>query len=156
MAVITMSNRRSYSEMILLPTFEERFKYLQCRSSIGYETFGRDRYLNQLLYTSSEWKSIRDAVIVRDDACDLAMPDRPITPRTGVKVLSRNERVYIHHINPITVEQLYNADRVIFDLDNLVCVSFKTHQELHYGTIDRLMPSTPTVRQPNDQCPWRH
>lgn len=135
---------KTYSELILLPTFEERFEYLKLDSVVGWETFGAERYLNQTLYSSPEWKRARRDVIARDEGCDLAHPDRPI--RT---------KIYIHHIEPITREDVLNRSPKLFDLDNLVCVSFNTHNAIHYGTANLLIPTKPVERKPNDQCPWR-
>ena len=115
-----MSKR--YSELIKLKTFEERFEYLKLDGSIGKETFGSRRYLNQTLYRSKEWKHFRHEVIVRDESKDLACD--------GYDILGR---VYIHHLNPITIEDIQNRDKKIFDFENVVCVSFATHNAIHYG-----------------------
>lgn len=138
---------KTYTELITLPTFEERFEYLKLSSGVGIETFGHDRYLNQLFYNTPEWKRIRREVIIRDTIdcpCDLAHPDRPLLGA-----------VYVHHINPISVEDVVNRSSNLFDLDNLVIVSFNTHQAIHYGDKNLLIPSKPVERKPFDQCPWR-
>jgi len=138
---------KTYTELITLPTFEERFEYLKLSSGVGIETFGHDRYLNQLFYNTPEWKRIRREVIIRDTIdcpCDLAHPDRPLLGA-----------VYVHHINPISVEDVVNRSSNLFDLDNLVIVSFNTHQAIHYGDKNLLTPSKPVERKPFDQCPWR-
>lgn len=138
---------KTYTELITLPTFEERFEYLKLSSGVGIETFGHDRYLNQLFYNTPEWKRIRREVIIRDTIdcpCDLAHPDRPLLGA-----------VYVHHINPISVEDVVNRSSSLFDLDNLVIVSFNTHQAIHYGDKNLLIPSKPVERKPFDQCPWR-
>lgn len=138
---------KTYTELITLPTFEERFEYLKLSSGVGIETFGHDRYLNQLFYNTPEWKRIRREVIIRDTTdcpCDLAHPDRPLFGA-----------IYVHHINPITVEDVVNRSSSLFDLDNLVIVSFNTHQAIHYGDKNLLIPSKPVERKPFDQCPWR-
>ena len=136
---------KTYSEMIILPTFKERCDYARLNSSVGEETFGWRRYLNQKLYTSPEWQRVRRKVILRDDGCDLADPDRPI----GGMVL-------IHHLNPISYEDIVERNSKVFDLDNLVCVSLDTHNAIHYGEWTELViPPITIERQPYDTCPWR-
>lgn len=125
-----------------LQTFEERFEYLKLHGGVGLDTFGPDRWINQNFYRSKEWKDVRNMVIIRDEGCDLAIPKFVI-----------GDRIYIHHINPITVSDFDNPD-VLFDLDNLVCVSFETHQAIHYGTADYLKISGLTERKPNDMKVW--
>lgn len=144
---------KSYSEMMTFPTFEERYKYLKLQGHVGEETFGCDRYLNQILYNTPEWKEFRREIILRDNACDLAMPDRQICPDIGCKI-PRTSNVYIHHINPLTKEDIINRDRKVFDPENAVCVTFKTHQAIHYGDSNQLEKEW-TPRSPNDTCPWR-
>lgn len=134
---------RSYHEMILLPTFKERFKYLQLNGFVGSSTFGSSRYLNQMLYKSSRWRQTKRQVILRDNGCDLAHPDFEI-----------NEPVYIHHINPITIEDILEDNPMVYDLDNLVTTVFMTHQAIHYGD-ESLLPQLPIERKPNDTCPWK-
>lgn len=135
---------RTYSELITIPTFEERFEYLQLKGSVGKDTFGYDRYLNQVLYRSPEWKRLRNQIIIRDDGCDLACD--------GYDVYGK---VLIHHLNPITVEDVLARSRKVFDPDNLVCVSHSTHNAIHYGDVD-LLVTGPIIRTKNDTCPWRH
>ena len=135
---------RTYSELITIPTFEERFKYLQLKGSVGKDTFGYDRYLNQVLYRSPEWKRLRNQIIIRDAGCDLACD--------GYDVYGK---VLIHHLNPITVEDVLARSRKVFDPDNLVCVSHNTHNAIHYGDVD-LLVTGPIIRTKNDTCPWRH
>lgn len=135
---------KTYSELILLPTFEERYRYLKLDGAVGAETFGAERLLNQVFYKSPEWRHLRDKVIVRDNGCDLAHLDRPILTV-----------IYIHHINPITVLDVVNRDPKLFDLENLVCTTFTTHQAIHYGDQSQLIPTAPLERKPNDQVPWR-
>ena len=135
---------RTYSELITIPTFEERFEYLQLKGSVGKDTFGYDRYLNQVLYRSPEWKRLRNQIIIRDDGCDLACD--------GYDVYGK---VLIHHLNPITVEDVLARSRKVFDPDNLVCVSHNTHNAIHYGDVD-LLVTRPIIRTKNDTCPWRH
>lgn len=135
---------RTYSELITIPTFEKRFEYLQLKGSVGKDTFGYDRYLNQVLYRSPEWKRLRNQIIIRDDGCDLACD--------GYDVYGK---VLIHHLNPITVEDVLARSRKVFDPDNLVCVSHNTHNAIHYGDMD-LLVTGPIIRTKNDTCPWRH
>ena len=135
---------RTYSELITIQTFEERFEYLQLKGSVGKDTFGYDRYLNQVLYRSPEWKRLRNQIIIRDDGCDLACD--------GYDVYGK---VLIHHLNPITVEDILTRSRKVFDPDNLVCVSHSTHNAIHYGDVD-LLVTGPIIRTKNDTCPWRH
>lgn len=135
---------RTYSELITIPTFEERFEYLQLKGSVGKDTFGYDRYLNQVLYRSPEWKRLRNQIIIRDCGCDLACEGYDIY-----------DKVLIHHLNPITVEDVLARSRKVFDPDNLVCVSHSTHNAIHYGDVD-LLVTGPIIRTKNDTCPWRH
>ena len=135
---------RTYSELITIPTFEERFEYLQLKGSVGKDTFGYDRYLNQALYRSPEWKRLRNQIIIRDGGCDLACDGYDIY-----------DKVLIHHLNPITVEEVLARSRKVFDPDNLVCVSHNTHNAIHYGDMD-LLVTGPIIRTKNDTCPWRH
>ena len=134
---------KSYSEVILLPTFKERFEYLSLNGKVANETFGFDRYLNQILYKTKEWLDSRYSVIIRDDGCDLAMSDYPISGK-----------ILVHHINPITIEDILERRPIVFDPQNLICVSHATHTAIHYGN-DSLLPKDPIERQPNDTCPWR-
>ena len=134
---------RTYSELILLPTFEERFAYLQLNGQCSVETFGGHRLLNQMLYRSPQWIDTRQRVIIRDNGCDLGILDRPI-----------NDLIVIHHINPITIEQVVNFDPAIFDLDNLICSTNTTHRAIHYGDGSNLAPSTITERKPGDTRLW--
>lgn len=132
---------KTYSELIRIPTYEGRIRYLQVQSKPGQETFGHLRLLNQRFYTSPLWRSIRDRVIIRDNGFDLAMAGHPLL-----------DRIVIHHINPILPEQLYNVDPMVIDLENLVSTYHATHELIHYGTN---IPKQVVVRQPNDTCPWR-
>lgn len=134
---------KTYSEMILLPTFIERFRYLQLNGSVGMDTFGHDRYLNQILYHSEEWRRFRRDVIIRDNGCDLGCEDYEI-----------HGRVLIHHINPITVEDVLRRDPCIFDFENVISTSHNTHNAIHYGD-ESLLVTEPIVRTPYDTCPWR-
>ena len=141
--VIRMSIK-TYSEMITLPTFEQRFEYLKLDGFVGRETFGYDRYLNQILYTSYEWKKIRQEIIIRDNGCDL-----------GCEGYEIHGRILIHHINPITLEDIQKRNLMIFDPENLITTVHNTHNAIHYGDRD-LLTIAPTERSKNDTCPWRH
>lgn len=134
---------RTYSELVSLPSYLDRYKYLKIGSKVGVATFGFNRYLNQSFYQSSAWKRVRDQVIIRDDGCDLAHSDYPIAGR-----------IYIHHLNPIQIDDLEDFNPDVLDLNNLVCVSFDTHQAIHYGD-ESLLPKDPIERFENDQIPWR-
>ena len=142
--VIVMRTIRTYSELIRLPTFEERFRYLKLDGLVGKDTFGFDRYLNQEFYRSKEWKEVRDFVIVRDNGCDLGMD--------GYEIVGR---IYIHHMNPITVNDIVHSSDFLLNPDYLICVSHNTHNAVHYGDED-LLVTAPVERRKNDTCPWRH
>ena len=134
---------RTYSELIRIPTFFERFEYLKLGGAVGVETFGYDRYLNQTLYRSYEWKRFRRDIIIRDNGCDLAVDDREI----GGKIL-------VHHIDPLLPKDITNRSSKIFDPENVICVSLDTHNAIHYGDAELLM-GDPVIRTPNDTCPWK-
>lgn len=136
-------SKLSYRELLTIPTFEERYNYLRLHGEVGIATFGFDRYLNQRLYKSHEWKLLRNKIIVRDEGCDLAFPDQPCFGRA-----------IVHHLNPITEEMLVAGDESIFDLDNLVLCSLQTHNAIHYGDPSQLRQDY-VARRPNDTCPWR-
>ena len=143
--VIQMSmNIRTYSECIKLPTFTERFNYLKLGGSVGIETFGFDRYLNQTLYRSAEWKRFRRDIILRDFGFDLACD--------GYEIVGK---VLVHHINPLSVEDVLNRHPKIFDPENVICVSLNTHNAIHYGD-ENLLITDPIIRTKNDTCPWKH
>lgn len=134
---------RSYSELIRLQTFGERLEYLRLNGSVGEATFGCLRYLNQKLYSSREWKQFKSKIIVRDCGCNLAYKGYEIPGR-----------IYIHHINPLTIEDLQEMSECIFDSDNVVCTDYETHNYIHYG-IDCKVPKVVTQRSVNDTCPWK-
>lgn len=136
---------RTYQEVIKLPTFEERFEYLKLDGVPGSITFGSERFLNQVFYQSKAWKDIRRRVILRDNGCDLAIEDRPIM---------KPNKLLIHHINPITIEQIKEEDPAVFDLNNLITVSYNTHNAIHYGTEELLVPTKPTERKEGDTTLW--
>lgn len=135
--------RRSYRELIQIPTFEDRFEYLKLSGQVGEATFGFDRYLNQRFYQSKEWRQLRNKVIARDNACDMAFPDYDIP---GL--------ILIHHINPISVEDIEKSSDALFDMDNVVCVSYDVHNAIHFGDAS-LIPKPLVERKPNDTIPWR-
>lgn len=135
---------KTYSELITLPTFEERFLYLQLNGSVGKDTFGFDRYLNQIFYRSKRWRSIRDQVIIRDNGCDLGMD--------GYEIYGN---ILIHHMNPITMEDIERESEFLLDPEYLIATTHKTHNAIHYGDAS-LLPTMPIERSRNDTCPWRH
>lgn len=134
---------RTYRELIKLATFEERFRYLRLSGAVGKETFGFDRYLNQRFYSSTEWKRVRDAVIMRDNGCDLGISDRVI-----------GGKVTIHHMNPVSREDILVGSEELLDPEYLICVSHNTHNAIHYGD-ESLLIVTPPERKPHDTCPWK-
>ena len=135
---------KSYHEMILLPDFKSRYDYLKIGNAVGDRTFGGKRYLNQELYRNDpDWRSSRNEAIIRDNGCDLAVPDRDI-----------GKYIIVHHINPITDDDIIHRRPILFDLDNLVCVSRRTHEAIHYGD-ESLLVLERELRRPNDTCPWR-
>lgn len=138
-----MSIKR-YSELITLPTFEERFRYLKLDGKVGEDTFGFDRYLNQVFYRSQKWKSIRDYVIVRDNGCDLAMEGYEI-----------HGRILIHHMNPISLKDLETESEFLLDPEYLITTAHNTHNAIHYGD-ESLLFTVPVERTKNDTCPWKH
>lgn len=134
---------RRYSELIRIPTFEERFEYLRVGGAVGQATFDAYRYLNQAFYTSKEWRRFRKEIIVRDEGCDMAMDGYSIV-----------RGIVIHHIMPLDIDDLENMTDAVFDPENVVCVSANTHRAIHYGNKD-LLPKLPIERKPNDTCPWK-
>ena len=140
---------KSYDELIQLKTFEERFEYLKCPGKIGEDTFGYDRWINQKFYTSQQWRNFRNRIIVRDDGCDMALENYRIPD---------NELITIHHINPITVEDILNRNPAIFDENNVVCVRDKTHKAIHYGDLSSIgiMTGLDGDRYENDMMPWKN
>ena len=138
---MTTTYSRCYSELVSLKTFEERFDYLKLDGIVGNETFGYDRYLNQLLYKSSDWKKIRNEIIARDNGCDLGIDGHEIF----ISPL-------VHHINPITIEDIKNRNPIIFDSENLITTILSTHNAIHYGY---KLSNNIQNRVPNDTCPWK-
>lgn len=134
---------RTYSELSNLQTFKERFDYLKLNGKVGEDTFGHSRFLNQDFYSSPEWRRTRRNIIVRDNGCDM-----------GLEGYSIQGRIYVHHINPITVDDILERRPCLFDPENLICVSSMTHEAITYG-IEDMLPTDPVIRRPNDTCPWR-
>lgn len=145
---MTMRNQmtiRTYSELMKLKTFEERFEYLRLYGRVGEETFGFDRYLNQMFYTSNEWRSLRNHIITRDNGCDLAIPDRKI----------QDQRILIHHLNPISKEDILQNTKFLLDPEFLITTIKNTHDAIHYSN-SNILYQEPVTRRKNDTCPWRH
>lgn len=137
-------NIRTYSELKALTTFEERFRYLQLKGSVGKETFGFDRFINQYLYQrSQQWKEIRDYIITRDNGCDLGIEDRLI-----------GGRIIVHHMNPLTIDDIMRESDFVFDPEYLISTSHNTHNAIHYGD-ESLLVTVPVARSKNDTCPWK-
>ena len=139
-----MMSIRTYSELITLPTFEERFKYLKLNGQVGESTFGFDRYMNQVFYRSQKWKSIRDFVIIRDRGCDL-----------GVEGYDIHGKIIIHHMNPLSMRDIETESEFLLNPDFLICTTHNTHNAIHYGD-ENLLVTAPIERTKNDTCPWRH
>lgn len=134
---------RKYSELKRLKTFEERYEYLRIGGLVGEATFGFERFLNQQLYTSQRWRLLRNEIIIRDNGCDLGIEGRDIF-----------DKIIIHHMNPLTREQMQNPDDSMFDPEYLICVSHNTHNAIHYGNAS-LLRKEYVPRRPNDTCPWK-
>lgn len=133
---------RTYNDISQIIDFEERLKYAYIGGGVSDATFGGHRWLNQALYTSPDWNKVRRQVILRDDGCDLGCKDRPIF-----------KGIIIHHLEPITMDDILNREEKVFDLNNLICVSHETHNFIHYGIVENRIPHM--ERAPNDQCPWK-
>lgn len=143
--VIAMKSIKRYSELITIPTFEERFKYLQLSGSVGKETFGYDRIFNQKFYTSKEWRDFRHHIIVRDNCCDLGVEGHEIPD---------GQMIYIHHMNPITLEDIERRTEILMDPEFVITTIHPTHNAIHYGDINLLVTS-PIERARFDTCPWK-
>lgn len=135
---------RTYSELVKLPTFLERFKYLQLNGKVGEETFGYDRYLNQVFYHSPEWRRIRKQILMRDNGGDMGLEDYPI-----------HGYIYVHHMNPISLKDIDDRKEDILNPEYLICVSKNTHDAIHYSNEDILIKREPVIRRANDTCPWK-
>jgi hypothetical protein len=134
---------RRYSELIWIPTFEERFEYLKLSGVVGKDTFGFDRYLNQQFYHSRLWRTLRDEIIIRDNGCDLAVRGRDI-----------ESGIVIHHMNPVDIDDIVDVTEFLMNPDYLVCTSDRTHKAIHYGS-NELLLRDPVKRSPFDTCPWK-
>lgn len=134
---------RTYRELSRLKTFDERFEYLKLGGIVGEATFGFERYLNQMLYNSSEWRRLRNRIIVRDNGCDL-----------GLEGYEIHGTIIVHHMNPINADDLKSFSEDVFNPENLICVSLDTHNAIHYGD-KSLIPQMPVERRPGDTCPWK-
>lgn len=144
--MIMVDNKiRTYSELIKLKTFKERFDYLCLHGNVGEDTFGYDRYLNQIFYTSKEWKDLRRYIILRDHGCDLGISDREI----------HNQRILIHHLNPLDKNDILHRSEYLTNPEYLISTTKLTHDKIHYG-IDETFASEYVERTKNDTCPWRH
>lgn len=139
-----MKNIRTYSDLITLPTFKERYEYLRLDGIVGEETFGFDRYINQIFYKSKEWLEVRDYVIIRDNGCDLGIEGHEIY-----------NRILIHHMNPIRKEDILNRSDILLNPEYLITTTKRTHDAIHYGDKNILL-DTPIERIKNDTCPWKH
>jgi len=141
---MTMKNIRSYTELCQLETYEERFDYLSLSGKVGADTFGFDRYLNQQLYKSQEWKRVRDLVILRDNGCDMGLDGEDIFGT-----------IHVHHMNPISPEDILNSDNDLLNPEYLICVSLDTHNAIHYGSKSYVDSRRIVTRTHNDHCPWK-
>lgn len=141
---MTKRNIRTYSELLKLKTFRERYEYLKLDGTVGEETFGFDRYINQMFYKSEEWKRIRNYVITRDNGCDLGIPDRKIVDSV----------ILVHHMNPITKEDIINKNEILLDPEYLITTIKPTHDAIHYGD-ESLLAEDLIIRSKNDTCPWK-
>lgn len=139
----TMKSIRTYSELITLPTFEERFEYLKLNGRVAEETFGFDRYLNQQFYKSDVWIRLRNQVIIRDMGCDLGIEDREIF-----------DRIIVHHMNPISKSDILNHTDILVNPEYLICTTKRTHDAIHYGN-ENILDVGIVERSPNDTCPWK-
>lgn len=138
-----MTKVRNIFDLQRLRTFEERYEYLRCGGQVGIDTFGFDRWLNQTFYKSQAWRNARDTVIIRDNGCDLGVPGYEI-----------RGRIYIHHMNPISKEEVLDGHPDIINPNYLICVSFETHQAIHYGDANSLPNNTVIERLPGDTTLW--
>lgn len=134
---------KTYSEVIKMNDFQDRFEYLKLKGVVGKETFAFDRWLNQKFYSGPTWRRLRDEIIIRDDGCDLAMPDRKI-----------HGKIFIHHINPVNVDDIVERSEYLLNPDFLICCSKRTHDAIHYGDAS-LLVLDPVERKPGDTIPWR-
>ena len=136
---------RTYSELITIPTYKERFEYLKLSGEVGVETFGFERYLNQTFYRSAIWRKIRNQVIIRDNGFDMAFPDVPI-----------GNRIVVHHMNPVDTDDVIYQREILLNPEFLISVSYDTHNAIHYGDIDLIQQEDFIERTKFDTCPWKH
>lgn len=141
-----MNITKTYSELIKIHSFEDRLRYLSLDGIVGERTFGSHRYLNQILYNSIEWKDFKKIIVIRDGGFNLAHKNHPISGA-----------IYIHHINPITIDDILNRDPKVFDKENVISTSFRIHNAIHYEDIERIIEEMTVTfeRKPFDTCPWR-
>ena len=139
-----MMNLKRYSELRHLSTFEERYEYLRLRGKVGQDTFGFDRIFNQMFYRSKEWKAIRDEIIIRDNGCDLGLE--------GYEIYGR---LIIHHMNPISLDDIKDATEFLMNPEYLILTTHSTHNAIHYGN-ENLLMKAPIERTKNDTCPWKN
>ena len=135
---------KTYTELSKLKTFDERFRYLKLNGSVGKETFGFDRYINQIFYRSKEWKAVRDFVIIRDGGCDL-----------GIEGYNIYSKVFIHHINPINISDIEQQSEYLLNPEYLITTTQQTHNAIHYGDETLITNNKPITRSRNDTCPWK-
>lgn len=135
---------KHYNELLKINDFNGRFDYLKMKGIVADRTFGGHRYLNQMLYNCQEWKTVRRQIIIRDNGCDLGIQDRPIFGK-----------IIVHHINPITIDDVLKRNPCVFDPENLICCSHNTHEAIHYGNESTLISDEVIIRKPNDTCLWR-
>lgn len=136
---------RTYTELMQIPTFLERYRYLKLGGKVGEETFGWERYLNQKFYRSDEWRNFRRQIILRDHGCDLADPDHEF---------AEGERVIIHHMNPIDTKDIVYQTEYLMNPEYVISVRDRTHKAIHYGDDSLIMEYEPVIRRPGDTCPW--
>lgn len=141
-----MTMKKTYSELIRLPSWEERFNYAKLHGAVAGETFGANRYLNQRFYQSKEWKRLKNEIILRDNGCDLGFPGYEI-----------KGKIIVHHLTPIVLNDLLlnGSTDILLDPENLICVSYETHNAIHYGSSDYIKSRQYVERKPNDTCPWK-
>ena len=144
MTVEVMAMNKTYSELIQLKTYKERFEYLKLNGVVGEETFGSKRWMNQILYKNPRWRRKRRDIIIRDNGCDLGIVGREI----------KGSPIIVHHINPITIDDVLNDNPMVYDDENLICTVKLTHDAIHYSD-DSLLIKDPIERKPNDTCPWK-
>lgn len=146
---------KTYDEMLKYDTFTDRIKYLYLGDRVGRETFGSKRWVNQKFYTSKEWRDFRDSIIIRDEACDMALKDYPIFSQRRSFKSREKSGIILHHIEPCRYEDFLEDPTILMDPNNIVCVSYRTHRMIHYGIYEDLDILDMPERKPNDTCPWK-